>query len=234
MQQDEQHGQASCDIDVDMQSIRREAVPPRGIVEQRAEGHCDEIAGRAPTHRGGHDLIPCGLPIFFRQGFVNDRLIRAAGCGFRSAREKTVEQAKCEQKGATVFGREEQHAHFQHHQRGGKHQQAFAANCVGKRAGWHLEEKDRSGPHGIEQQVLFEAQPEVGEKHRQHRVVGPRVVESREDDKKPRIAPFERSVAIKEGVHSAGFSRNRRAGKMMLVQCAHGSSSALASVPLRV
>ena len=81
---------------------------------------------------------------------------------------------------------------------------------------------------------MFEAQPEVGEKHRQHRVVGPRVVESREDDKKPRIAPFERSVAIKEGFHSAGFSRNRRAGKMMLVQCAHGSSSALASVPSRV
>ena len=222
LQQHERDGKTSGNIDVDMQSIGREAVPPRGIVQQRAKGHRDEKSGRAPAHGGGHDLIPCRLAIFFRQGFVNDCFVRTTGGCFGSAREKTVEQAKREQKHAAVFGRKEQHTHFQHHQACGKHQQAFAAERIGQRAGWHFEKKDRRSPHGIEQQVLLEAQPKVGEKHREHRVVGPRVVKSCEEDKEPRVPPLERSAAIKEGVHSAGFSRNRRAGKMMLVQCACG------------
>lgn len=154
--------------------------------------HGEEKAAGFPAQKRLEDPRPGGLAVALRQGFISQSFVRPAGTGFGRAADDAIEQEEGEKPGAARGEGEDEH--FQDHERGGEHDDAFASDHVGQRAGGNFQDDDDHSPDDIKQGVLLEGQPEVEEEDTDHRVVEPGVKENAEGDK-------EREVAAEGGGH---------------------------------
>ena len=141
------------------------------VVDRRAKGHGDDVAGVLGAHLPFQHPRPLGRHVVGNQGVVGERLVGTAGQGLGQAAEHPVGEKHPKNHPPVTQRHKGEQGHFHDHEHGGGHQQPFAAEHVGQGARGHLGQDNGHRPDGVKQGELFQGQAVVEKQDGEHRVV---------------------------------------------------------------